>query len=344
MTTARARSRSPRRGAPAANQLEALKQQSGVVADTGDIEKIKLFTPTDATTNPSLLLQAVQLPQYRSIVESAIAKAEKAVGAGATEDEKISEVIDWLNVLFGCEILKVVPGYVSTEVDAHLSFDTQLSIDKAEKLIRMYEGEGFKKERILIKMGSTWESIQACKQLQGKGIQCNMTLLFGFCQAQACAEAGATLISPFVGRILDWYKKANPDADYVSDLEKDPGVQSVKKIFQYYAEFDYKTIVMGASFRNKGEIAALAGCDKLTIGPKFLEELEKSTDPLPEKLNRKKVDGLWGGKRLKALDEKTFRWQLNEDAMGMEKLAEGIRGFNKDYQKLRDLLKAQLAK
>merc|ERR1719388_255092 len=179
-------------------------------------------------------------------------------------------------------------------------------------------------------MGSTWESIQACKQLQGKGIQCNMTLLFAFCQAQACAEAGATLISPFVGRILDWYKKANPDADYMSDPEKDPGVQSVKKIFQYYAEFDYKTIVMGASFRNKGEIAALAGCDKLTIGPKFLEELEKSTDPLPE--------------RLKALDEKTFRWQLNEDAMGMEKLAEGIRGFNKDYQKLRDLLKAQLAK
>lgn len=218
-------------------------------------------------------------------------KLAKDSAKGADQEALVTEVIDWLNVKFGVEILKVVPGYVSTEVDANLSYDRTESLKKARKLISMYEKQGYKRDRILIKMGSTWESIVACKELEKEGIKCNMTLLFSFCQAQACAEAGATLISPFVGRILDWYKKTNPSEDYMSDPEKDPGVISVKKIFDYYSAHDYKTIVMGASFRNKGEITALAGCDKLTIGPKFLEELEKSGDSLPQKLNRKKHSG-----------------------------------------------------
>jgi len=265
--------------------------------------------------------------------------------------EVVDEVCDQLAVSFGIEILKIVPGYVSTEVNANLSFDTEASIAKAKKIIAMYEKAGYKKERVLVKLGSTWESIQACAQLEKQGIACNMTLLFSFCQAVACAEAGATLISPFVGRILDWFKKANPDrvAEYEDPSgEQDPGVLSVKKIYRYYRFHGYKTIVMGASFRNASEIKALAGCDKLTIGPKFLDELEHKVDgasverKLFADMGLSEADKKEGLATKVRLDEKAFRWALNEDQMGTEKLSEGLRGFQKDFLKLQDIVKKQL--
>ncbi|CAD7940887.1 unnamed protein product [Amoebophrya sp. A25] len=326
------------------DQLSALKKMTSVVADTGDIGKIKEYKPEDATTNPSLLLAACSMPEYEKIVKAAVTKGKESAGSHASKSALVDEICDQLAVHFGCEILKVVDGYVSTEVDANLSFDTNASLTKARKIIQMYKAAGFPKERILIKLGSTWECIRACEVLQKEGIRCNMTLLFSFCQAVACAEAGATLISPFVGRILDWFKKANPGVDYSG--EKDPGVISVKKIYEYYRQHKYDTIVMAASFRTKDEIACLAGCDKLTIGPKFLEELEKSADPLPRKLSPDmvKVNGGSSPKssaRPKKMDEKTFRWQLNEDQMSTEKLSEGIRNFNKDYEKLRTLIETK---
>ncbi|CAD7949584.1 unnamed protein product [Amoebophrya sp. A120] len=339
-TTRSSRSSSPSPDAKKrkVDQLVALKQMSGVVADTGDIEKIKTFKPEDATTNPTLLLQACGMPEYKSIVDAAVKKAKESVSAKASQDELLGAICDQLAVSFGCEILKLVPGYVSTEVDADLSFDTEASLAKARKIIKMYEAAGFKKERILIKLGSTWECIRACEILEKEGIHCNMTLLFSFCQARACAEAGATLISPFVGRILDWFKKAQPDADFTG--EKDPGVKSVKQIYEYYRQHDYKTIVMAASFRTKEEICCLAGCDKLTIGPKFLAELEASSEGLPKKLAPelvKKADGKKPGK----LTEKEFRWMLNEDQMATEKLSEGLRNFGKDLGKLKELIKTK---
>lgn len=255
--------------------LQALKSVTSVVADTGDLKLIKQFTPQDATTNPSLLLAAVQMPEYKEVVDKAVAAAKKSAPAGASKDVLVDEICDQLAVAFGCEILKIVPGYVSTEINANLSFDTVASVKKALKIIALYEAAGVQnvRDRVLIKLGSTWESIQACKQLESQGIRTNMTLLFSFCQAVACAEAGAFLISPFVGRILDWHKKATPEnvEKYENDCENsDPGVQSVRQIYKYYRHHGYKTIVMGASFRNSKEILALAGCDKLTIGELFL--------------------------------------------------------------------------
>eukprot|EP00747_Dinoflagellata_sp_TGD_P147657 gnl/TRDRNA2_/TRDRNA2_176840_c2_seq2.p1 gnl/TRDRNA2_/TRDRNA2_176840_c2~~gnl/TRDRNA2_/TRDRNA2_176840_c2_seq2.p1 ORF type:complete len:677 (+),score=148.32 gnl/TRDRNA2_/TRDRNA2_176840_c2_seq2:197-2032(+) len=325
------------------NQLLSLKSSTSVVADTGDLVQLKKFTPEDATTNPTLLLAAVQMPEYKSIVDKAIAAGKAAAGAGAEKDAIVEEVCDQLAVGFGIEILKLVKGYVSTELNANLSFNTEESIKQARKIISMYEKAGFDRSRILIKMGSTWESIRACEVLEKEGIKCNMTLLFSFCQAVACAEAGATLISPFVGRILDWYKKANPDKakEYDSNPETDPGVISVKKIYKYYRKHGYKTIVMGASFRNKGEITALAGCDKLTIGPKFLEELEKSEGAVTRKLSPD-MDLSDAVAKKETMSEMVFKWELNEDAMGTEKLSEGIRNFNKDFLKLKDLIAGKI--
>jgi transaldolase len=317
----------------AEDQLERLKSMTSVVADTGDFEKIKLYKPEDATTNPSLLLNAVKIEEYKDVVDAAIREAR---ATGATGDALVEEVMDSLNVAFGCKILDVVPGFVSTEVDAKLSFDTETSLAKARKLIKMYEAHGVKRDRVLIKLGTTWESIQACKVLEAEGIKCNMTLLFSFCQAVACAEAGATLISPFVGRILDWFKKSTGKASY--EIEEDPGVLSVRRIYAYYKKYGHKTIVMGASFRNKGEILGLAGCDKLTIAPALLEELQNATEPMERLLS---PDMACSEPKI-SLDEKTFRWMLNEDAMATEKLAEGIRNFNKDSDKLREIVREKL--
>jgi transaldolase len=318
---------------PAGSLLESLKAMTSVVADTGDFEKIKLYRPEDATTNPSLLFAAVKMVEYKAVVDAAISEAK---ATGAVGDDLVEEVMDQLNVAFGCKILDVVPGYVSTEVDARLSFDTEKSIAKARKLIKMYEKKGISKSRVLIKLGTTWESVKACEVLQKEGILCNMTLLFSFAQAVACAEAGATLISPFVGRILDWFKKSTGKASYTAD--EDPGVLSVRRIYAYYKKYGYKTIVMGASFRNKDEIFGLAGCDKLTIAPALLEELQNASGEVTRVLtpempcDEKKI----------SLGEKEFRWMMNEDAMATEKLAEGIRNFNKDSDKLREIVREKL--
>jgi len=302
---------------------------TSVVADTGDFEKIKLYRPEDATTNPSLLFAAVKMAEYKEVVDAAISEAK---ATGAVGDELVEEVMDQLNVAFGCKILDVVPGYVSTEVDAQLSFDTEKSIAKARKLIAMYEKKGISKSRVLIKLGTTWESVKACEVLQKEGILCNMTLLFSFAQAVACAEAGATLISPFVGRILDWFKKSTGKASYTAD--EDPGVLSVRRIYAYYKKYGYKTIVMGASFRNKEEIFGLAGCDKLTIAPALLEELQNAAGDVTRVLT---PDMTCDEEKI-TLGEKEFRWMMNEDAMATEKLAEGIRNFNKDSDKLREIV------
>ncbi|NQU63517.1 MAG: transaldolase [SAR324 cluster bacterium] len=304
------------------NKLSQLRQMTVVVADTGDINTIKQYSPEDATTNPSLLFKAAQMPEYQGLVKEAIAWG-KSQDDGSTEP--LDKILDKLAINFGKEILNIIPGRVSTEVDARISFDTEKTITRARRLISLYETEGVPKNRVLIKIAATWEGIRAAEILEKEGINCNLTLLFGFCQAVACAEAGAFLISPFVGRILDWYKN---NEGKVYTAETDPGVLSVKQIYQYYKKFGYKTIVMGASFRNTGEIEQLAGCDRLTIGPNFLDELQQDERELTQKLS---IDMPFPeGIEKISMDEKTFRWQLNEDAMATEKLAEGIRNFSKD--------------
>ncbi|XP_067133009.1 probable transaldolase isoform X1 [Centruroides vittatus] len=315
------------------SSLDQLKKMTVVVADTGDFEAMREYLPTDATTNPSLILAASQLPAYQHLVQTAVDYGKQN---GANKDEAVALAMDKLFVLFGCEILKIVPGRVSTEVDARLSFDKEGSIEKAKKLIKLYEDEGISKERILIKLASTWEGIQAAKVLESEyKIHCNMTLLFSFAQAVACADAGVTLISPFVGRILDWFV-ANTDKKQFEPLE-DPGVKSVTKIYNYYKKFDYKTVVMGASFRNVGEIIALAGCDLLTISPALLKTLANSKDGItrhlsPETAKQQNMEKV-------KFDEKKFRWTINDDQMANDKLSEGIRKFAADAVKLENVLR-----
>ncbi|MGH1432642.1 MAG: transaldolase [Neptuniibacter sp.] len=311
------------------SQLDKLKEITTVVADTGDIEAIARFKPVDATTNPSLLLKAAQLPQYSQLLVTA---KEWATSQGGTEQEVLDNMTDKLAVEIGKEILKIVPGRISTEVDARLSFNTEATLERARKLIGLYQEAGIGKERILIKIASTWEGIQAARQLEQEGINCNLTLLFSFAQAAACADAGVYLISPFVGRILDWFK-ANEEGDFTG--ANDPGVQSVTSIYNYYKANDYNTIVMGASFRNIGEIQELAGCDRLTIAPALMQELQDSTDELPTKLSATTAASEQG--RL-SLNEAEFRWMMNEDPMATEKLAQGIRSFAADQVKLEELL------
>ncbi len=315
------------------NQLEQLKQFTIVVADTGDFASLKQFAPRDATTNPSLILKAAQMPEYQFLVDQAIAD-NKAKASGA---DLLARVIDDLTIKFGLEILKIVPGRVSTEVDANLSFDTDACVAKGRHFIKLYEANGIARERILIKLASTWEGIRAAEVLQRDGINCNLTLLFSLAQAVACAEAKAKLISPFVGRIMDWYK-AKEKRDFAPT--EDPGVISVKEIYSYYKKFGHATEVMGASFRNVGEIQELAGCDLLTISPNLLADLQKTEAPLTRKLSpelarESKVEKL-------PLDEKKFRWLFNENAMATEKTAEGIRAFNADAQKLAQFVAAKL--
>jgi len=308
------------------NQLEQLKQYTTIVADTGDFQAMKAFAPRDATTNPSLILKAVQKDEYKPLLEKAVRDHGR---------KPVSEIIDNLLIAFGLEILKLVPGRVSTETDARLSFDTQGTIDKGRALIALYEAAGISRERILIKIASTWEGIQAAQVLEKEGIRCNMTLLFALPQAIACADAQVQLISPFVGRIYDWYKKSTGQEYSGAD---DPGVQSVKRIYHYYRKFGYKTEVMGASFRNTSQITELAGCDLLTISPELLQKLAESDAPVTRKLSVEEAQAS-DIKKL-TLNEKTFRFMLNEDAMGTEKLAEGIRLFCADAVKLEKMVEA----
>jgi transaldolase len=317
----------------ALSQLDQLKQFTVVVADTGDFATLKQYAPRDATTNPSLILKVADKPEYKFILDKAIADNKKS-GAGG---ELLRSVMDDLLILFGCEILKVVPGRVSTETDASLSFDTEALVAKGRRFISLYEKNKIPRERILIKVASTWEGIRAAEILQREGINCNMTLLFSLPQAVACAEAKAKLISPFVGRIMDWYK-AKEKKEFAP--AEDPGVLSVKEIYAYYKKFGYPTEVMGASFRNAGEIRELAGCDLLTISPQLMGELQKSTEPLPRKLNPE----IERENRIEktSLDEKKFRWLLNENAMAVEKTSEGIRLFNADALKLEQFITAKL--
>jgi transaldolase len=311
------------------DQLSQLKKITVVVADTGDFESLRKYHPTDSTTNPSLIYAASQLPQYQHLVDSAIEKSKT---------KNIDEILDQVFVNFGLEILKIIPGRVSTEVDARLSFDVEGSIRKARHIIDLYAQAGIDRKRVLIKLASTWEGILAAKALEQEGIHCNMTLLFSLVQAVACAESKATLISPFVGRILDWYKKAENVAGYKP--EEDPGVKSVTKIYHYYKKFGYKTQIMGASFRNKEEILELAGCDLLTIAPSLLNELQTSQEPVLHKLNAEESKKMPIEKI--SIDEKTFRYSLNEDAMATEKLSEGIRNFVKDIVKLESAIQAKI--
>ncbi|KAI5962427.1 TAL1 [Candida pseudojiufengensis] len=308
------------------NSLEQLKATgTTIVTDTGEFEQIAKYKPQDATTNPSLILAATKNPDYSDVIDVAIKYAENK---GSNPKEKAELALDRLLIEFGKRILEIVPGRVSTEVDARLSFDTKKTIEKAIHLIDLYKQEGIEKDRILIKIASTWEGIQAARELESKhGIHCNLTLLFSFTQAVACAEANVTLISPFVGRILDWYK-ASTGETYTA--ETDPGVKSVKDIYNYYKKFGYKTIVMGASFRNTGEIKALAGCDFLTIAPKLLEELYNSNEKVPKQLDASEAKSSDVKKVSFVDDEAEFRLQLNEDAMATEKLSQGIRNFGKD--------------
>ncbi|KAF8672111.1 Transaldolase [Rhizoctonia solani] len=324
--------------------LDQLKSTGTVVvSDTGDFEAaISVYKPQDATTNPSLILAAAGKPAYAKVIDAAVAEAKKS---GASGDELVEHATDNVLVAFGTEILKIVPGRVSTEVDARLSFDKEATIAKAKQLIKLYAeklgDEETAKKRVLIKIASTWEGIQAARQLEKEGIHCNLTLLFGFGQAVACAEAGVTLISPFVGRILDWYKKST-GKDYQG--QEDPGVQSVTKIFNYYKQHGYNTIVMGASFRNTGEIKALAGVDFLTISPNLLEELRNSTDPVPQVLVAETAaQGAPIAKVSFVDNEPEFRWSLLADQMAFEKLHEGIRKFAEDGETLKDVLRKKLA-
>ena len=314
-------------------QLDSLRSMTVVVADTGDIDAIKKYQPQDATTNPSLILSASALPQYEPLIDEAVAYA-KAQSADKTQ--QLIDAEDKLAVNIGLEILKIVPGRISTEVDARLSYDTQATVEKARKLIALYNAAGISNDRILIKIASTWQGIRAAEILEKEGINCNLTLLFSEAQARACAEAGVYLISPFVGRILDWYK-ANTDKKEYAPAE-DPGVISVTKIYNYYKEYGYKTVVMGASFRNVGEIIELAGCDRLTIAPALLKELQENSTALVRKLDYK------GEVKAKPqpLTEAEFYWQHNSDAMAVEKLAEGIRKFAVDQEKLEAMLSAKL--
>ena len=314
-------------------QLDSLRNMTVVVADTGDIEAIKKYQPQDATTNPSLILSASALPQYSPLIDEAVSYAK------AQSNDKSQQLIDAedkLAVNIGLEILKIVPGRISTEVDARLSYDTQATVEKARKLIALYNAAGISNDRILIKIASTWQGIRAAEILEKEGINCNLTLLFSEAQARACAEAGVYLISPFVGRILDWYK-ANSDKKEYAPAE-DPGVISVTKIYNYYKEYGYNTVVMGASFRNVGEITELAGCDRLTIAPALLKELQENSTALVRKLEYK------GEVKAKPqpLTEAEFYWQHNSDAMAVEKLAEGIRKFAVDQEKLEAMLSAKL--
>lgn len=314
------------------NKLDQLKSMTTVVIDTGDIEAIKQYAPTDATTNPSLILSAVEKPVYKPLMDDAYNYSKKAKSG----EEQLSLMMDKLFVNVGTEILKLVPGRVSTEVDARLSFDVEGSIHKAQSLIALYEEMGIPRERILIKLASTWEGGLAAKELEKMGIRCNMTLLFSMPQAIHCAEAKATLISPFVGRILDWYKKHDNVAGYAP--AEDPGVISVTSIYYYFKKFGYPTQVMGASFRNKEEIIELAGCDLLTISPQFLKELHEAEGELVRKLDTDKAKAM-DITRIK-MDEKTFRLMLNDDAMATEKLSEGIRNFAKDAIKLEKMIRS----
>ncbi len=308
------------------NQLEQLKQFTTVVADTGDFQSIKVYTPRDATTNPSLILKAVQKDEYKHLLERAVKEHPEA---------STGEVIDHLLIAFGLEILKLIPGRVSTEIDARLSFDTEATVAKGRELIALYQLAGIGRERVLIKIASTWEGIRAAEILEREGLHCNMTLLFSLAQAIACAEAGAQLISPFVGRIYDWYKKST-GIDYSG--ADDPGVQSVKRIYNYYRKFGYRTEVMGASFRNVSQITELAGCDLLTISPELLQQLADADAPLERKLSAEAAPAASLVKL--SLDEKAFRFMLNEDPMATEKLAEGIRSFCADSGKLKQMISA----
>lgn len=316
------------------NKLEQLKSMTTVVADSGDIEAIKLWQPQDATTNPSLLLKAAKLEQYKTLVSQSIAFGQSKE---SDKTKAMATACDHLAVSIGSEILKYIPGRVSTEVDARLSFNTQATIEKANNIISLYEKNGISKDRVLIKIASTWEGIQAAKWLEEQGIQCNLTLLFSFTQAVAAAEAGAFLISPFVGRILDWYKKSTGKESYPAT--EDPGVLSVSKIYNYYKACGHKTIVMGASFRNLEEIEQLAGCDRLTISPDLLEQLANNDAKLERKLSESNINP----QEKLTLTEAGFRWQLNEDAMATEKLSEGIRKFAEDQIALEKLLSEQTA-
>jgi len=305
------------------SKLDQLKQFTTVVADTGDLDAIARVKPVDATTNPSLLLKAAAMPAYSELLKAALSAGKGDLGLAC----------DHFAAAVGGEILKIIPGRISTEVDARLSFDTQATLRRAERLIGLYEEAGIGRERVLIKIASTWEGIRAAEQLEKAGIQCNLTLLFSFAQAQACADAGAFLISPFVGRIYDWYKKAE-GRDFVG--AEDPGVQSVTRIYNYYKANAYPTVVMGASFRNIGQIEQLAGCDRLTISPDLLQQLADDQQPLERLLNPGQT-----AEAKQSLDESQFRWAMNEDAMATEKLAEGIRLFARDQEKLEKLLTAQ---
>lgn len=352
-------------------QLAQLKEHTIVVADTGDIDSIKLYKPTDATTNPSLILTSATNETYKHLVEEAVNYAKenvskhgielylpKSTGSGVPDEEGkkvngaatgetealLSLAIDKVCVNFGVEILKIVEGVVSTEVDARLSFDTVMSVARAKRIIKLYEEAGISKDRVLIKLASTWEGFEAAKQLKQDGIKCNMTLLFSFYQSVAAAEAGVELISPFVGRILDWFKKNSTaeEAETFKQAELDPGCKSVKEIYNYYKKHGYKTIVMGASFRSKGEIIELTGCDKLTIGPKFLKELEESSEAITVKLTAETALADASVKEKLTLSEKEFRWEMNQDQMATEKLSEGIRRFAQDIVKLEDIIKPML--
>jgi len=312
-----------------ANQLEQLKTMTTVVADTGDFTAIAEFSPQDATTNPSLLLKAIALPEYADTVTQAIQYASEQ---SDDQTQRTTEASDYLSVLIGCKLLSLVPGRVSTEVDARLSFDTEKTLQKARKLIQLYQDLEIDKSRILIKIASTWEGIQAAEILEKEGINCNLTLLFSFAQARASAEAGVFLISPFVGRILDWYKKLTGKDSYPAN--EDPGVKSVSAIYQYYQQHQYSTVVMGASFRNIGEIIELAGCDRLTISPDLMAELSQNDETITQKL----LPAETFLERPTRLTESEFRWQMNQDVMATEKTAEGIRNFAKDQQKLEEIL------
>ncbi|MBK9291802.1 MAG: transaldolase [Bacteroidetes bacterium] len=317
------------------NALEQLRRYTRVVADTGDFESMRIYQPEDATTNPSLILQSAADERYAHLVDEAVAAARKM---NTPREARLAACLDMLAVNFGLEILKIVPGRVSTEVDARLSFDSQATIAKARHLIALYEAAGFDRQRILIKIASTWEGIRAAEVLEKEGIHTNLTLLFSKIQAVACAEAGVQLISPFVGRILDWYK-AFRKVDHIP-AEEDPGVISVTEIFNYYKHFGYRTEVMGASFRNSGEILALAGCDLLTIAPSLLAELQQMNTAVEPKLDASRAKSM-PVERM-AADEKHFRWLLNEDAMATEKLAEGIRRFAADTRKLEQMVEPRL--
>jgi transaldolase (EC 2.2.1.2) len=315
------------------NQLDALKQFTTVVADSGDIESIRHYHPEDATTNPSLILKAAGLDAYKHLIDDAIEYAKKQ---GGSKETQIINASDKVAINLGMEILKSIPGRVSTEVDARLSFDRGMCVTKAEKLVRLYEENGIDRSRILIKLASTWEGIKAAEELEKNGINCNLTLLFSFAQARACAEAGVFLISPFVGRIYDWYNTRKPLDPYVVD--EDPGVKSVRRIYDYYKKHRYNTVIMGASFRKVEQIVALAGCDRLTISPNLLEELANSEAPVERKLE----PSAEGFHQPAPLSEAEFRWEHNQDAMAVEKLSDGIRQFAVDQQKLEDVLAARL--